>query len=144
MDEVKGITWKESLSVGIASIDEQHKELIRRATKFLDGLNARSRQEVGVLFSYLRIYAVAHFGEEEAAMRTAEYPGYERHKAQHDRFLSDLLGLTAEQEKRAGSGVSPEDVGVWLGNWIFEHVSRTDAEMARYLLSRASPKSPAR
>jgi len=144
MDEAKGITWKESLSVGIDSIDEQHKELIRRAARFLDGLSSRSRQEVGVLFSYLRIYAVAHFGEEEEAMRAAGYPGYERHKAQHDRFLRDLLSLTEEQERRGGSGVAPREVGAFLGKWIREHLSRTDAEMARFLLQRSGGRKSAR
>jgi len=131
------IRWKTSLSVGIESLDEQHKELLRRAAGFLDGLTGRSRQDVGTLLSYLRTYAVGHFGEEEEAMRTSSYPGYERHKAQHDRFLRDLLTLSKEQEKRGGSGVDPERVGAWLSDWITEHVSRTDMEMARYFIHRA-------
>ena len=136
------IRWRSSLSVGIDSIDEQHKELIRRAAAFLRGLADRSRQDVGALLSYLRIYAVAHFGEEEEAMRASEYPGYERHKAQHDRFLRDLLALSKEQEKKHGAGVEPGQVGAWIEAWLGEHVSRTDAEMARYLVSRSSAGSP--
>jgi len=132
------IRWKPSLSVGIESIDEQHKELIRRSAKFLEGVSGRSRQDVGVLLSYLRTYAVAHFGEEEEAMRAADYPGYQRHKAQHDRFLADLLALSKEQERPRGTGVPPEELGRWLREWIVGHVSRTDAEMARYFLHRAT------
>jgi len=131
-----GIRWKASLSVGIEGIDEQHKELLRRAAAFLDGLEGRSRQDVGTLLSYLRTYAMGHFGEEEEAMRDSAYPGYERHKAQHDRFLRDLLTLSKEQEKRGGVGVDPLRVGEWLQDWIAEHVSRTDTEMARYFLHR--------
>ncbi|HVP66385.1 MAG TPA: bacteriohemerythrin [Anaeromyxobacteraceae bacterium] len=136
------IRWRSSMSVGIDSIDEQHKELIRRAAGFLRGLEDRSRKDVGALLSYLRTYAVAHFGEEEEAMRASEYPGYERHKFQHDRFLKDLLALSKEQERPRGGGVEPEKVGAWLESWLEEHVSRTDAEMARYLIARASPERP--
>ena len=131
--------WKPSLSVGIESIDEQHKELIRRAAAFLDHVEGRSRQDVGILLSYLRTYALTHFADEEDAMREAGYPGYERHKYQHDRFLSDLLELSKQQEKRRSPGVAPAELGRWIRSWILEHVSRTDTEMARFLLLRASP-----
>lgn len=141
MAGTKGIRWRASLSVGIDSIDEQHKELIRRAARFLNGLSKRSRQEVGLLLSYLRIYAVAHFGEEEEAMRAAEYPGYQRHKHQHDRFLRDLLALSAEQEKRRGPGLDAGRIGAWLAEWLAEHVSRTDKEMAGYLLRAEGKKA---
>ena len=131
--------WKPSLSVGIESIDEQHKELIRRAAAFLDHVEGRSRQDVGILLSYLRTYALTHFADEEDAMRETGYPGYERHKYQHDRFLADLLELSKQQEKRKGPGVPAEDVGRWIRTWIVEHVSRTDTEMARWFLHRVQP-----
>ena len=120
------------LTVGIESIDEQHRELRRRAAAFLRAHAGRTRQDVGTLLSYLRIYAVAHFGEEEEAMRRTAFPGYERHKAQHERFLRDLLALSTQQERRHGPGVPPRDVARWLKAWLTEHVSRTDMEMARY------------
>jgi hemerythrin len=131
--------WKPSLSVGIESIDEQHKELIRRAAAFLDHVEGRSRQDVGILLSYLRTYALTHFADEEDAMRETGYPGYERHKYQHDRFLADLLDLSRQQEKKRGAGVSPEDLGRWIRTWIADHVSRTDMEMARFFLHRVGP-----
>ena len=136
------IRWTKALSVGIASIDEQHKELFRRAKAFLDGIEGRSRQDIGILLSYLRAYAVTHFGEEEEAMRTSGFPGYDRHKAQHDRFLKDLLALSREPDRRGGKGVAAGDLGTFLRKWLHEHVSVTDAEMARYLVSRGMPDLP--
>lgn len=131
-----GIRWTKSLSVGIESIDEQHKELFRRTGAFLEGLEGRSRQDVGILLSYLRSYAVTHFGDEEEAMREARYPGYKEHKAQHDGFIRELLALTREQEKRGGEGVAPGELGRRVRKWLVDHVSRTDMQMARYLLFR--------
>jgi hemerythrin len=137
------IRWTKALSVGIASIDEQHKELFRRAKAFLEGVEGRSRQDVGILLSYLRTYAVTHFGEEEEAMRASDFPGYERHKAQHDRFLKDLMILSREQDKRGGKGVPAADLGTLLRKWMHQHVTVTDAEMARYLVSRGFEDLPA-
>ena len=128
------IVWNPSLSVGIEAIDEQHQELFRRAGAFLDGLGHRSRQEVGILLSFLQTYALTHFGEEEEAMRETHYPGYARHKAQHDGFLRDLLHLTRDQEKRSGPGVTAVRLGEWVEDWLVAHVMETDREMARYLI----------
>ncbi len=128
--------WTKALSVGMESIDEQHKELFRRAAGFLDGLGSKSRQDVGVLLSYLRAYAVAHFGEEEELMRSARYPGYERHKQQHDRFLRDLVSLSNEQEKRHGTGVPPGRLAAWVEEWLVQHLGKTDTEMVKFFRSQ--------
>jgi hemerythrin len=131
------LEWTKSLAVGIETIDAQHQELFRRAAAFLEGAEAgRSRQDVGILLGFLRSYAVTHFGEEEELMRRANYPDYVAHKAQHDRFLRDLLALSRRQEKRQGPGVPPGDLADWVSRWLKEHVSRTDAEMAGFLLVR--------
>jgi hemerythrin len=138
------IRWTTRLSVGIETIDEQHRELFRRAGSFLDGVSGRSRQEVGILLSYLRSYAVTHFGEEEEAMRNADYPGYEVHRREHDGLLRDLLALSKEQERRDGPGVRAEHLGNWLRGWLESHVRRVDTKMARHLLDLRDPDAPAR
>jgi len=130
------IRWTRTLSVGIADVDAQHKELFRRARAFADGLAGRSRQEVGLLLSYLRAYAVTHFDEEEEVMRAAGYPRLRSHKAEHDRFMRDLLKMSRRQEKRRGPGVAPAELARWLEDWLVQHLSSTDAAMARFLLAR--------
>ncbi len=130
------IRWTRALSVGLADIDAQHKELFRRARAFADGLAGRSRQDVGILLSYLRAYAVTHFDEEEEAMRAASYPGLRRHKAEHDRFMRDIMRMTKDQERRRGPGVDPLALARWLEDWLVDHVSSVDTAMARFLLAR--------
>lgn len=128
------IAWTPALAVGIEQIDAQHRELFRRAELFLSGIESCSRHEVGVLLSYLRFYVVNHFGSEEAFMREAEYPGYPAHKRQHDRFLKDLLALSAENERYEGPGLAPHRVATWLNTWLTDHVGRTDAELGAWYL----------
>lgn len=130
------IAWTPSLAVGIDEIDEQHRELFRRADLFLSGLEHRSRQEIGILLSYLRFYVVTHFGAEEDWMREVEYPGYVEHKKMHDQFVRDLLRLSAENEKRGGPGLQPMRVATWLHTWLTEHIGRADTALATWLLAR--------
>jgi hemerythrin len=132
------IAWAPDLAVGIEEIDAQHQELFRRAERFIAGLAGSSRQDVGILLSYLRLYCVTHFGAEEVWMRDVSYPEYAKHKAEHDGFLEHLLQLSAEHERRGGPGLQPMRVGSWLAKWLQEHVSGTDRAFARYLVARSA------
>jgi hemerythrin len=132
------LEWTAALAVGLEEIDAQHRELFRRAGQLLDGLRAGESREIGPLLEYLHQYAVVHFGAEEAAMRADDYPGYHRHKAEHDRFIADLLSLSAELDDRGPSAFLSVKASAWLSEWLAAHVSGTDGEMARFLRGRRS------
>jgi hemerythrin len=132
------IKWTTDLAVGIEEIDAQHQELFRRAERFIVGLSEPTRQDVGILLSYLRLYCVTHFGAEESWMRQVSYAGYERHKAEHDGFIEHILELSREHERRGSPGLEPMRVGCWLQRWLEEHVSGTDRDFARFVLSRSA------
>jgi hemerythrin len=132
------LKWTPALAVGIDEIDEQHQELFRRAERFVASLDTADRQEIGILLSYLRMYCVTHFGAEEAWMRDVRYDGYAAHKAEHDRFVKDVLRLSDEHERRGGPGLEAMKVGSYLSRWLREHVTSTDTAFARFLLSQSA------
>jgi hemerythrin len=132
------LRWTEDLSVGVAEIDEQHRELFRRAARLLDGLKKGEPEEIGGLIDFLHEYAVEHFGAEEEHMRKTRYPGYVRHKAEHDRFISDLLALAREHDRKGAGAFMALKVNHWLSQWLKEHVSGTDADLGRFLLRRSA------
>jgi len=134
------IEWKPSLSVGVDEIDAQHQELFRRAGLFVQSLASRSRQDVGILLSFLRLYCVSHFGAEEAWMRESDYPGAAAHKKEHDGFIKELLLLTEQHEKPRGKGLEPARVAQWVETWLVEHVSGSDTELARHLKACGLPE----
>jgi hemerythrin len=126
------LEWTPALSVGIEEIDDQHRELFRRAARLLDGIRRGDPEEIDELVDYLHRYAVSHFGAEEAAMRSSRYPGYARHKAEHDRFIADLLELSVENEEAGGVFVAVK-IDHWLSGWLRDHVSRIDTELGKFL-----------
>ncbi|WP_242343445.1 bacteriohemerythrin [Anaeromyxobacter terrae] len=132
------LKWTPALAVGIDEIDEQHQELFRRAERFVASLDTADRQEIGILLSYLRMYCVTHFGAEEAWMRDVRYEGYGEHKAEHDRFVKDILRMSDEHERRGGPGLEAMKIGTYLSRWLKDHVTRTDSAFARFLLSQSA------
>jgi hemerythrin len=132
------IEWTQALSVGVEEIDDQHRELFLRAARLLDGIRKGEPEELGALLDFLHEHAVLHFGAEEAYMRETGFRGYARHKAEHDRFLSDLLALARDLE-RSGAGVFMAlRVNHWLARWLKDHVSGTDAELGKFLARRTA------
>jgi hemerythrin len=129
-------TWTPALAVGIDEIDAQHQELFRRADRFVRALESTDRQEIGILLSYLRMYCITHFGAEETWMREVKYPAYAAHKAEHDRFVKDILALSAEHEKRRGPGLEAMRVGTWISSWLKEHVKESDVAFATFLRAK--------
>ncbi|HSN90195.1 MAG TPA: bacteriohemerythrin [Anaeromyxobacteraceae bacterium] len=130
------IEWTPALSVGNDAIDAQHRELFRRADDLIAAIRAGKPERVGSVLRYLHEYAVEHFGLEEAWMREHRYKGYVRHKAEHDRFMADLVALAEEQESSRADGFMAGRVNGWLADWLVRHVSGTDAEMAVFLAKR--------
>jgi hemerythrin len=132
------LEWTQALSVGVDEIDDQHRELFRRAERLLMGLRKGEPEEIGGLIDFLHEYAVTHFGAEEDLMRAARYPGYVRHKAEHDRFISDLLVLSSEHDRKGAGAFMAVKANHWLVQWLKQHVSGTDAELGKFLARRTA------
>ena len=132
------LEWTQALSVGVEEIDAQHRELFRRAARLLEGIHAGQPEELGQLVDFLYEYAVEHFGAEEEHMRRTKFPGYARHKAEHDRFISDVLHLAREHERTGPGAFMALKVSHWLTEWLREHVSDTDAKLGKWLLRRTA------
>jgi hemerythrin len=132
------LQWTNALSVGVTEIDGQHQELFRRAGQLLDALEAGKRAEVVELIQFLQGYAVEHFGLEETWMRETLYPGYVRHKAEHDRFIADLRLLARDLDDHVPRVLVPFQLGRWLAQWLKDHVSGTDKELGHYLARRSA------
>jgi len=128
--------WTASLSVGDAEIDAQHQELFRRAERLITALRAGDRTEVGPLVAYLSTYAVSHFEAEEARMRAASYPGYEAHKALHDRFRVDFGAMVADFDRKGPTALVALSLHNWLSDWLRGHVGGVDQELGRFLQGR--------
>jgi hemerythrin len=129
--------WTQALSIGVELIDEQHKELFRRAHDLIEALKAGRRSEVGGLVEYLGQYTNTHFEAEEALMRSVGFPGLDGHHALHDSFRTELAALVADYERKGATPLVTLTLHNWLSDWLRKHVSTADVELAKFLAKRA-------
>lgn len=127
--------WTEDLSVGIESIDRQHRELFARLDRLVDAVRqGKCRYIVESTIGFLEGYAAAHFADEERYMERTSYPAYPRHKGQHAEFLERISRLKAVLAEE-GHGSYPLSVATiqMASDWIREHISFVDKELGIFL-----------
>jgi hemerythrin len=142
--EVKGrtgmgewISWQPDLTINVAQIDEQHKELFRQFNLLGDAVwDGKGKDSIGQLLSFLADYTVKHFSEEEALMETVGYPDYAVHKQAHRELVaevSDFIGKFQSGEVQSALLIS---VVNRLGEWTRQHIRGMDQGLGQYVTSR--------
>jgi len=121
-------TWNEHLSVGVAEVDEQHKQLLRMFNGLGDAMQAgQGREELIPLMHGLASYALEHFATEERLMQQVNYCDYPEHHARHQEFIAKILEFN-ESHKR-GNAMLTTEVHLYLRDWIVSHIMETDLKM---------------
>ena len=129
--------WTEELAVGIAKIDDQHRELFRRINGLLVAIKEhRCRTEIDGTISFLDDYARFHFSEEEKRMEAAGYNCLPDHKLQHAVYLRNISELKEMAALPRESGMSYElsvTANQIVVDWIVAHIMKTDKLFGAYL-----------
>ncbi len=133
-----GLVWTPALAIGIPEIDQQHQELFYRLSKLLEGIVSGDRAQVSGLIEFLGQYVVAHFGAEERWMVESEFPDYEAHKAEHDRFMQDYLRYSVELDQKGPTALVGMRVNNWIADWLRNHIMVSDMALGRFLSQKLS------
>jgi len=127
------ITWNESMSVKINSIDEQHKKLFEMINDFYNNISKRSNDELILkLVSGMKNYTVMHFSTEERYMKQYKYPSYELHKKEHEDFIAKVNAL--EEKLKKGTIIVSFEITNFLKDWIKHHIQNTDKQYSDFFL----------
>ncbi|MBZ0156152.1 MAG: bacteriohemerythrin [Alphaproteobacteria bacterium] len=137
-----GIQWNENLALGIAVIDEQHKELIDGIGALLGAIvQGKGKEEVSRTVHFLEEYVVMHFGKEEEYMLEYKYPEYASHLSQHREFMEIFVRIKGEYENRGASSELVIELNRCVVEWIIHHISKEDRVLGRFLLPRLTEKA---
>ncbi len=129
------LEWNENLSVGVPSVDEQHKTLLGMLNELYDAMQAERGQAVlGKVLNELAGYTVYHFQYEESLFAQTSYAGAPEHKKEHD----DLTKLVQEVRRKYEAGATPAlstEVLNFLRQWLFVHITSSDRKFGPHLNS---------
>lgn len=135
------IEWSKQFSFGVASLDYQHRRFIEIANGIHLAVRARKNpKQVAAHFSKLREYTVYHFSDEEAFMRSVDYPELKTHSLEHQE-LNKLVRYHQEKLFREKL-VNEKDVLHFLKKLLVDHVIYSDLRVKRFLDGKAPKTHP--
>lgn len=124
------LKWTNDLSVGNTQIDKDHQGLFDLLERLHQDMGSgQINQETQSIVDALRDYTESHFAREEEFMRKISYPHYATHKAEHDRFVSEVCALQARVAR--GARTTQLDIDQFLAGWLREHVLVRDMALAQ-------------
>ena len=132
-DMPKEAEWDKRFNIGVDSIDKAHRKLFsivhRLLTLSKDKTNGQWACAEGI--KYFKNYAIQHFADEEAYMRSIGYSGYEIHKRLHDDMRDKTL--PALEKDLTESEYSEESIHHFIGicvGWLTAHIIIEDRAIA--------------
>ena len=125
---MKLLQWKLEYSVGVESVDQEHRKMLELINELGAQICEDTNSELVEMFLG-EIYAgiAAHFALEERFMRNADYSEYGAHKEDHEALLDELVGIM--DHFVADPVVGAEHLTSKLSNWFSVHFSSFDARL---------------
>lgn len=123
------IKWNDRFNLGVEEIDKAHQKLFSIVNKLIAFTENPDKQvhacKEGI--KYFKSYAVKHFAEEEAYMKSIAYAKLPMHKSLHDNLRDKTL--PALEEELEAQNYSVESVQHFIGiciGWLTGHIMVED------------------
>ena len=126
--------------VGIPAIDNQHEHYVKLIKKLLLAYGDKKLNKTNIIdyFNEIDIYALEHLSSEEALMRGENYPYYEAHLKNHNKFREMIDNFEEElQQEELDLDDFVNRLCGCLIDWFKSDLLRDDTILAKYLKEKA-------
>ncbi|MGK0291571.1 MAG: methyl-accepting chemotaxis protein, partial [bacterium] len=129
----KLITWNDSYSIQIESVDIQHMQLVDYINELHVSLrDNKELRHIEKIIEALIDYTASHFKYEEDIFAQYQYTGTKEHKQEHDNFVKKVLDF--HQKLKAGDTALNIEVILFLKDWLIHHIQGSDKKYAPFLI----------
>lgn len=139
------IRWSSDLETGVRAIDLQHEELIGMLNE-LDAAHVVGCAQAVLddVLQRLGTYVIFHFGTEEALMAglPSQAEHARQHRQEHAAFVARLDEIRAQDH---GDGQRTMEALIdYLNAWLYQHILKSDRELAALLTHKQAASSAGR
>jgi len=129
------IEWKDQYSVGIDSIDQQHRKLVNLINQLTTAVDYSTGEEFErEALAELVGYTKTHFSYEEGLLEDNGYPGFEAHREEHRAMIAEVDAVLAEYEK--DHDMAMRHACDYLKGWLIDHINGTDKQYSSFLIGK--------
>ena len=129
------VTWDESYSVCVESIDTQHKKMMSMINDLHNTMmDGEPTPKIAEVLKRLESYTEEHFRYEEEIFDQYNYPQADEHKKQHNDLVQRVKAfrdrITNHQEKVG------EELLNFLLFWLGNHIKKVDRQYIAFMLEK--------
>lgn len=131
------LIWnKNQHGVGIALIDEQHRQIIEMVNQIANAVAAETKGDtLKEMLEDMLLFACEHFAVEERLMAEHDYPDMENHIQEHLRMYQQLSNLVKTVLRTTGRDKAAL-VSAYLSDWAERHILQADRELGGFLIAQ--------
>lgn len=124
------LVWEQGMSVGIDSLDNDHKKLIAILAQLMAAKNGNYQQDsINAIFEQLEYYCQSHFAREEALLANIAYQQLDDHKKSHQHFIEKIPLLKQQWFAEVSEPeVVKEQIISFLQQWLIKHILEEDLD----------------
>jgi hemerythrin len=129
----KLFVWENKYSVGVPSLDAQHKRFFEITNDILNIADNKSspvlKKDLTLLLIELGKYALNHLSYEENCINRYKCPGYESHTLIHDTYRKKIeVYLHSMRNKDTDIKVLAKEAAEFSRDWLSSHILNKDRE----------------
>ncbi|MBF0620892.1 MAG: bacteriohemerythrin [Magnetococcales bacterium] len=129
------IEWRDTLSVHVNSLDNDHKQLIKMINDLHSAMkNGYNRKELGTVIQSFQDHCNNHFEREEQLMKRHRFPLYEEHKEEHDSLMKTLDSIKSQFD--SGYFAVAIDALSFSRLWLNQHILESDMKYRDYFIEK--------
>ncbi|MEA3469733.1 MAG: bacteriohemerythrin [Thermodesulfobacteriota bacterium] len=129
------LRWSPSLSVGLESIDSQHKTLVDMINELHQKMNGdASHTAIGSVLGKLIDYTDTHFKNEEKLFAEYDYEHKDVHMEIHRKLVAQLVDF--QKQYNTGKADISLELMEFLKDWLVDHIKKTDMKYGPFLKSK--------
>lgn len=117
--------WDDKYKTNHPVIDTDHKKLVELINKLADAMQAgKGRDVCGKVLNELVDYTKTHFATEEKLMAAHGYVNTADHKAEHAKFVKEVLDFKVKFD--SGALTVTSSLLNFLRDWLIKHIMNSD------------------
>lgn len=131
---MSAIAWEDKYSVEIEAIDKQHQSLFDMFNELYEAYQSDTTDKkiLKDILHKLINYMYEHFETEEELLKEYDYPATKHHIEKHNHFKDEINEKYKIFISKSDSENLPEELILFMINWISEHILKTDKEYLTY------------
>ncbi len=129
------LSWSDSYSVKVPSIDNQHKKWIDYMNELHMAMSEGHGKEIlSDIFKKFIKYGNEHLDYEERLLDENDYPELHQHRKEHDYFRKKLSEF--DEKQKLDQAFLSIQVMDFMKDWLLNHIKGTDMKYSNFLTAK--------